>query len=320
MVNFAAQRLPAGAIVDGEIANTNQVQKVLLNLLRPHDSRHHRSLGVFASLPEKHTFIKTIAIPSTPRQDLAEAVRWETTQHIPYDLRDLSLDWTIVERASVATTHALVASAPQTLTETMSAVIERAGYTPLALEPPALSVYRACAHLFTESDVTILAALNERESTALVVERKTPLFASSLHISTTELENEIGSHFHLQPNEAKKALRLLGLLKNRAKGVIRDMLLNQFNHLAERLREIEAFYRDHYAATQPIRRVVLSGIGASIPGLRDELAKIIQKDVSLATLPPGISISKHAKGFEKSFLEYGGALGLALRSARNHHV
>lgn len=313
VVRFGYVPLPDGTIQHGEVTNPTALQQQLLVLQDTKVSGKPRPRGAVAAISEHHTFLKYLEVPMGPAGDVDEAIRWEATQHIPYDLKDLNLDWVVLPTPTGRTAGALVVAAPRDLVESYASAIERVGLEPLALEPASLVVVRAFAAQLPTDDPALLLLLGELESTVVLVQRRIPLFTSTVHLTTTELEQRITKQFTLPADDAQRALYALGLYKFRARGIVRDLLRESFDSLVNRLQEILDFYRNHFPAPGTVATLLICGPGARIAGLTEELTGRLKLTVSLARLPTALHPVKRASGFAANLLEYSVALGSALR-------
>ncbi len=274
----------------------------------------HKPRAVYASIPERHSFLKLLTIPHRHRDSIDEAVRWESTQHIPYELRDLILDWERVPDDSTASIKALVAACPTSVSSSYDAVLHTAGYQTLSLELPSLALYRSFHHQLNNKGIEMLLQVGEMESFVLVLTDGVPAFSSLVHMTTSSLQEQLEKRFSITPDESFRALTTIGLYKLRARGVVRDALSPSVDLLISRIREIGVYCNDYLHTTHQITRLIVCGSGSMIAGLSDELADRLRFDVRNGSLPTFIKVRKQASDFIRYFQPFSIALGLALRS------
>src|SRR5439155_17940454 len=91
---FASEPLPADSIVDGAIIDSGAVAHAIQQLFE-----HNRftSKDVAASLSGNAVIVKKITLPAMTPTELAESIRWEAEQYIPFDIEDVNLDYQILD-------------------------------------------------------------------------------------------------------------------------------------------------------------------------------------------------------------------------------
>lgn len=313
VVRFGSVPLPPDVIQNGLIANPTRLQQQLTALLDAKLTGKPKPQATMVAISERHTFLKFLEVPSGANNDFNEAVRWEATQYIPYELKELNLDWVALPAPAGNATGALVVAAPRELIESYATIVERVGLTPLAIEPSSLAAVRVFAGQLPTRGSSLLVLLGERESSATLVQASIPLFTAMVHLTTDELEQQVAMQFKLPPVDAQRALYVLGFYKSRARGIVRELLRERVAGLVNRLQEIVAFYGHSFTAPVEVTTILICGPGAHIAGLSEELESRLKLTVTTARLPTGIRLSKTAASFPEHVLEYSVALGGSLR-------
>jgi type IV pilus assembly protein PilM len=81
------------AIVDGSIMDSSLVVDAIHKL---NDHTKVKSTSYATSLSGHSVIIKKIQLPSMPAEELAESIKWEAEQYIPFDIADVRLDYTVL--------------------------------------------------------------------------------------------------------------------------------------------------------------------------------------------------------------------------------
>lgn len=313
--HFGGCVLPAGIIHDGELLDRTKLAEILKSMFSIDTKQHiHKPRAVYTSIPERHSFLKLLTIVHNRSDSVDEAVRWESTQHIPYELKDLAMDWERVPDESTNSIKALVAACPTSVASSYDNVLHSAGYQTLSVELPSLALYRAFSHQLNKKGIEMLVQLGELESFALVVKDGVPALSSLIHVTTQSLQQLLEKRFSIATNDSLRALLTIGLYKLRARGVVRDVLIPSIDLLASRIREIGVYCNDYLRTTQPIGSVIVCGAGSTIAGLTEELADRLRLDVKCGSLPSSLKVRKQATDFNRFFQPFSIALGLALRA------
>ncbi|MCC7540640.1 MAG: type IV pilus assembly protein PilM, partial [Deltaproteobacteria bacterium] len=95
LVRFGYHPLPAQTIVDGNIMSTGEVVEGLNRLF--HDLKI-KDREIALSVSGHSVIIKKITMPLMTPAELREQIPWEAEQHIPFDIKDVQVDYEVVRR------------------------------------------------------------------------------------------------------------------------------------------------------------------------------------------------------------------------------
>ena len=85
--------MPRGCIVDGEVADPDAVAEVVRRVF---DRNGIGTRRVATAVSGNAVIVKRITLPLMDEDDLAESIRWEAEQHVPFDTRDVNLDYQVL--------------------------------------------------------------------------------------------------------------------------------------------------------------------------------------------------------------------------------
>ncbi|MBI5405083.1 MAG: type IV pilus assembly protein PilM [Candidatus Kerfeldbacteria bacterium] len=263
-------------------------------------------------IPERHVFIKTFDLPSTQTSDLAEAVRWEASQYIPFDMNELYLDWRVASQDNAR--RITVTAAPRLVVDDFTFAVEAAGLTPLAVEGASYACLRVLRATRPQSTTVMAVHLGEIESTALLLEQGTPIFSAAVNETTAALERVLSARFSLSPSEAHEARVLLGFSSQRAYGLVRKVLLDELRKLTTRINEIVSFHNEHALTDDPLSEIVVAGPGSETVGLGEVLSQEIHIPSGVLPAWPHLQLTSHTKKFADDYQSYLIALSAAART------
>ena len=86
-------------IVDGQVMDSSGVVEALLKIF--HDGKI-RQKEVGLSVSGQSVIIRKIAVPLMTSAELEEQIHWEAEQHIPFDIKDVQVDYQVLRRNSEA--------------------------------------------------------------------------------------------------------------------------------------------------------------------------------------------------------------------------
>ncbi len=131
---FAAEPLPRGAVVDGNIENIEQVSEAVRRVWKKSGTR---AKLVALGLPPAAVITKKIILPGGLSEDELEVqVESEANQYIPFALDEVSLDFDVIGPAQNAPedVEVLLAAARKEKVEDRVAVAEAAGLRPTVMD------------------------------------------------------------------------------------------------------------------------------------------------------------------------------------------
>jgi type IV pilus assembly protein PilM len=95
LLKFGYAPLPQQAIVDGQVMDAGIVVETLGRLF--HDKKI-RQRDVALSVSGQSVIIRKITVPMMSAAELDEQIQWEAEQHIPFDIKDVQVDYQVLRR------------------------------------------------------------------------------------------------------------------------------------------------------------------------------------------------------------------------------
>ncbi len=87
--------LPAQTIVDGQVMDAGNVTEALARVF--HDAKIKQK-DVALSVSGQSVIIRKITVPMMTPGELDEQIQWEAEQHIPFDIKDVQVDYQVLRR------------------------------------------------------------------------------------------------------------------------------------------------------------------------------------------------------------------------------
>jgi type IV pilus assembly protein PilM len=95
LVRLGFAPLPAQTIVDGHVMNSSAVVETLTRLFQ---EKKIKQRDVAMSVSGQSVIIRKITVPMMTPAELAEQIQWEAEQHIPFDIKDVQIDYEVLRR------------------------------------------------------------------------------------------------------------------------------------------------------------------------------------------------------------------------------
>lgn len=307
--------VPEGVIVHGEIIKADLVIDLCKKLRQKAGRIASHAHYAVACLPEPTSFLKLITVAPSVSNDLVKDIYTETAAHLPMSLDETYIDWQLISAPGSGSVEALVAAAPRITVDRYIKVLTQAGFEPMILEIEPISIGRAVLTEDAAAATQTVAVLDlgATRTGFTVFKNLVPQFSVSLPVSGRAWTAAIAAGLNLTVDQAEEAKRRCGLDNPDCQEAIKDIVNDSLTELQQRLQEAIGYYDGHFAKNQPLQRLVITGGGAQLPGLKNYLQQAVKLPVDLAAPLKNI-VSKHINLTNDQALQYSTALGLARRA------
>src|SRR3989304_6562912 len=95
LTRFGMVSLAPEMIVGGNIMDSVRCVEILQNLIK---DQSITSKDAVISLSGHSVIVKKVVLPQMTEDELAESIRWEAEQYIPFDINDVNMDFQILNR------------------------------------------------------------------------------------------------------------------------------------------------------------------------------------------------------------------------------
>lgn len=273
----AEVELPPGAITDGDILQPDVVVEATQNLYRAAGVKHPR---VAISIPERHTFVKLITPSGEGGSSIEDRISAAIVQDLPYSIEEVYWDWHNLEKKnSLNQDLYLVGAAPKATVDSYLKVMKLAGLEVERLEIESLAIARALFGLTPPADTRVILDLGRTRSTLILVDHGVVQFTSTVRYAGRELNRFIADELHITETQAEKAKSLFGLDPRKGKGLLRRVLAPHLDVIAETVMKFEQYYAEHFVDHGPVAAVHVTGSGALLLGIREELQRALNHEV-----------------------------------------
>lgn len=275
---------------------------------------------VNAALPESRVFTRVIDdFPYLSDNDLSSAIRYAVEEFIPIPLTEVNLNWQVLYRSNQdkkskdAKTVVLVIASPKNIVSKYVKVLSLADLRPKALETNTIAVTRSIVGANTFSPPTLIAQLSATSTDFVIVSKGLIWLTRSISTGGMALTRSIAQHFNFEINQAEEYKKVYGLSQDQLEGKVFESLKPTVDILVGEFKRVIQAFEIKYPQN-PIKRIVLSGGGARMPGFVVYLANNMGLEVQEAD--PWYSIVKDKSLVSKlaqDATSYSVAVGLALR-------
>ena len=313
---FGVFPLPPDAIVDRAIMDHVSVIEGIKTALRELKVKEKE---VATSLSGHSVIIKKVVLPTTTPEELEESIQWEVEQYIPFDIKDVRIDFQVIGplKEDPSNMDVLLVAVKSDLVNDYVSVIRDAGLTPTIVDIDSIAAGNAFELCHPVSDEQVPMVVNAGASfmNINILHMGIPLFTRDVPMGggmyTSEIQKQLAVSFETA-EELKTGRKDPG---DRAEKIT-EIMRTVSNLLST---EVQRSY-NFFSATYPDRLVTklyLTGGAAKSAFLKEMLTEKIGVDVELFDPFEGMTVEEGSVGpsvMSGSNTAATVAIGLALRN------
>ena len=265
------------------------------------------------SLPEDEVVSRLIRLPPLKESEVRDALKFEAETFVPYPLDQVSIDYEVIETDDAGRLTVFAIAARNELIQNYIKLFKMVGLEMVALESPAVAMRRAVAQAVSTTAAIMLVDMGEKYSDLVSINAGKVFFTRAMSVGGESLTRAISVNLGLDMASAEEYKRAYGMKETELEGKIKNAIAPVFTSMAEEIRRALESARNEQG--KAVDLLVLSGGGANMPGLAEELTKmlgievqVIQPFMNMDTNRIVLPIDLTAEGCRFSL-----AVGLALR-------
>jgi type IV pilus assembly protein PilM len=324
--------LPPGAVRDGEVVDAAAVGAAITELWR---QTGLRSRDVRVGLSGPRVVVRVIEMPAMPDDELAGAIRFSASDHIPIPLDEVVLDHAVLETLPPAelggapTVRVLIAGAYRSSLDGLLTAVTAGGLRAAAVDLVPFALVRALAGPPSNDPpvstgdgppppppaAEALVSVGAGLTTVIVHEGGRPRFVRTVAAGGDMLTTAIGDELGVSPEAAEEAKRTVPAdhgddddLARRAARIVELRLTGILGEIQSSL----AYWMAQ--SDRPLQRVVLTGGGVRAGDVAGRLALLVGVPVEAGTVR-GLEAPERALG-SGDWADLTVAAGLALGGSR----
>lgn len=270
------------------------------------------------ALPESRIFTRVIYdLPYLNDNELAQAIRYAAEEFVPMPIQDVNLNWQVIYRSEkkgpTSRTVVFVVASPKILVNKYLKVASMAELKPIAIETELIAATRALVNSNPYSPTTLIVQLGALTTDFAVVSDNLILLTRSISTGGVALTRAIAQNFNFDVNQAEEYKKVYGMQEDQLEGKLFLSLKPIIDVIVtEGKRVIQAHEAQN--KQRPIKRIVLTGGGAGMPGLVMYITNFLGLEVQEADPWYGISFDPNLKNkLTSEGPSYSIAAGLARR-------
>lgn len=315
--------LPEGAIIDKTIKKADALGHAIGGLYKNSQSK---CKSVATSLSGKSVIVKQVIMGSMTDQQLEKQIQMEAEPYIPYDIKEVYLDFFIMgdrPEKEGQMDVVLVAVKKEYMDEVMD-LVKQQGLSPTVVDvdPFALEVMYEFCYPNVQEEVVALVNVGASSVNINFLKQGASQYTRDLmNTGGDVVTKEIMRFFDVDYERAENIKRGAALDEVNARHLRRIFQRSVDGMIKEFQRVLEFFSQN--ISYDPIQKIFLSGGAAHTYGLRSEMEQ--ELNIPVEIVDPFRSLSVDEKVFDVEYLKNVGptmalAVGLALREEQDKQV
>lgn len=311
---FGKANTPPNALSSDAPLDQDALSEAVKNVVK--DSKI-TAANVAVAFPESAIFTRVIEVPVMGDKELANALQWEAEQYIPLPLKDVKLSWQILSRPSAKDASAkmsvFLVAAPNTLIDRYVSLLRQAKLNPVAFETETIAIKRALVDGRDTGPTTLVISIGATTTDLAIVSGGVTSFTRSIATGGLALARAIAQDLGFEMGQAEEYKKNYGLVEDQLEGKVMQAIKPVFDIITSEIERAILFYQTRHPM-DPIKRVVLVGGTANLPGMVVYLATTIGLEVQIGSPWQNVEIpaalQQRVKEDETS---YAVAVGLAMK-------
>ncbi len=265
LVKLGYEPLPPQTIIDGHVMNSGAVVEALTKCFRDAGVKQKDvALGVSG----QSVIIRKISVPLMTAAELDEQIQWEAEQHIPFDIKDVQIDYEVLRRRPEAgQMDLLLVAAKRDEINDYAELAREAKLKPLCVDIDAFclqNIFELTYGVPSDQTIALLnvgASLTSLNIVAKGVSAFTRDIANGGNSFTEEIQKQLGVS-----REQAEAYKLGGTGTEPVPAQVQNVLAQVADGLAGEIQRSLDFFLATSGESE-ISRIFLAGGGASLPSL-----------------------------------------------------
>lgn len=314
VVRYGFAPLPAQAIIDGHVMNSGAVVESLQRIF--HDqkiSQKDVAIGVYG----QSVIVRKITVPMMTNEELEEQIGWEAEQHIPFDIKVMSIDYEVLRRRpEAAQMDLLLVAAKKDEINDYAAIVREAKLKPVIVDINAFTIQNIFEyqHGLPEDGTIALLNVGAAVSSLNIVSRGVSAFTREITNAGNSITEEIQKQCNV-PFEQAEAYKCGGGPTDIVPQEVHHIIQSACDGLAGEIQRSLDFYLATSGETE-ISRIFVSGGSAYLAPLCQSIEK--RAHVPVQVFDPMANLGVDAKYVNEHDMRLRAAqlvvaLGLSLR-------
>jgi len=251
------------------LLSKNDIARAIRGIL---EEAHIAERKATFSISNFSSFFTTFELPLTKEKEMADAVRFEARRHVPLPLSEVVLDWQLLGSKSKKrkSSRILLVAVPKEIITQYEEIARLSRLHLLALEVEVFGNIRS--YLREQESPVALVDIGGQTTSLTIVFKNTLRISYTVDMGGNKFTEHIAKALSIDYRKAEEEKRMKGL--HIVAGNIKillphiDLILSEIQKVMERFQKQEE---------EQVKKIVLVGGSAKLPGLREYIEKQVGK-------------------------------------------
>lgn len=273
---------------------------------------------VIISLPETKIFTRVVYdLPFLTDEELSQAIRYAAEEFVPMPIPEVNLYYQVIFRSpkkeANSRTVVFVVATPKVTIEKYLKVLQQAELNVVAIETEMIAAARALVSFNNYSPTTLIVQMGATNTDFAIISDGLILLTRSIATGGMALTRAISQSFNFEIVQAEEYKKVYGLVEDQLEGKLFKTLVPVIDVVANEAKRV-ILAHETQNRQRLVKRVVLNGGGAHLPGLVSYFTNFLGLEVQEADPWTAINMDPEMKAklsSEGAF--YSVAVGLAMK-------
>lgn len=305
--------LPEGAVEDGTLNDPEIVGKVISELLNNLKIKNKR-VGI--SISGYSVIVKKVNLAVMDDKELEEHINAEAEQYIPFDIDDVYLDFQNLHTNTKdgKRTDVMLVAAKKEIVDDYLDMLRSIRLTPVLVDVDGFALENVYEYNYEKHENIALVDIGASKMNINIISQGISAVARDVVVGSNQLTEQIQNILDVDYEEAE-AIKLGTKKPDEGLAEIEEAFSATCTQwVLEIKKAIDLYHANH--PEYPLTRLILSGGGSKVLGLKDFLAN--ETDLLIELINPFRNISVNSKKIDPNYLfsigpEMAIATGIAMR-------
>lgn len=315
LTRYHSVALPPGVMQRGEVVEPHHVTAALKELWK---RGRFSSRRVVLGIGNERVLARELTVPNAPLQMIRESLPFQVHEMLPVPTAEAILDFYPVSDAGQGQVQGLLVAAVKEGVLATIAAVERAKLEVVSVDFIPFALTRALDRRGAAQGATALVDVGAHTTTVVIVSDGVPHFVRIIPSGGDEVTHALHSRLGIERHVAEDMKRALGLGFNgfppHDEPVV-EIIREVTGELVTGVRNTVTYFASS-RPDLPVRRVLVTGDGASLGGLQGALSEVLRLPVEWGDPFAGVTVRERERA--RTAVEGNRAvvsMGLAMRSA-----
>ena len=228
----------------------------------------------------RNAFIREIAMPPMSREEMQQAITWDSTQYVPYEADSYYVDFDIFSDLNKdGQQPVILAATPKVVVDSLLSITDKMELNVLRMDVEVLSIYRPMQDLYKDF---VLVDMGQQYALMTIFQKGAPVAQRSIPWGAVNFAKIIAEKMNISISSALETMEKEALLTSEAaeEQAVRDALRAEVDAFVKEVRRTSDYYILNKKDTS-FTNLVLVGRGSKLAGIAGYMDDLLDVKVAI---------------------------------------